>query len=306
MTEPLSVRIAMLGTGACSCNTKTPDVHMHLATCTYRRVMELADEVEALEDCIHAPASAEATGGGVEEVAIEHFAQWLHSEVDWPDPDFPHATWPEHDADDGQRGAGFVQIVPRDVAAKFRDIARRALITAAQATAAPNPPAAPEAAGGGVAVPEGWRLVPTDDADRPFSDPALPDEMLIAGAEAIDRASDDLKAYIPGETIDWDSGMIAVAVYRAMLAAAPKLPAAPEPPAAPVPPAQGWRSEGVREDVARIIDPHSFIPFDPQNGDETIFGEMVQQDRDLAFRKANRILDRISAAIEPAPAEGGP
>ncbi len=46
----LSSRVALLGQGACNCNTKSPDVHMHLPTCKYRTAMELADEVEALED----------------------------------------------------------------------------------------------------------------------------------------------------------------------------------------------------------------------------------------------------------------
>ena len=45
----LANRVAMLGAGACDCNTKSPDVHMHLPTCRYRRAMELADAVEALK-----------------------------------------------------------------------------------------------------------------------------------------------------------------------------------------------------------------------------------------------------------------
>ncbi|AZO45915.1 hypothetical protein EJ076_34950 [Mesorhizobium sp. M7D.F.Ca.US.005.01.1.1] len=42
----LANRIALLGQGACNCNTKSPDVHMHLPTCRYRQAMELADEVQ--------------------------------------------------------------------------------------------------------------------------------------------------------------------------------------------------------------------------------------------------------------------
>lgn len=42
----LANRIALLGQGACDCNTKSPDVHMHLPTCRYRQAMELADEAE--------------------------------------------------------------------------------------------------------------------------------------------------------------------------------------------------------------------------------------------------------------------
>lgn len=50
----LASRVALLGQGACNCNTKTPDVHMHLATCRYRQAMELADEVEALAESLDA------------------------------------------------------------------------------------------------------------------------------------------------------------------------------------------------------------------------------------------------------------
>lgn len=74
-------------------------------------------------------------------------------------------------------------------------------------------------------VQDGWKLVPVDDDKRSFSDPAIPDEMVYAGADAIDKAEDDLNNYVAGETIDWDAGMIAVAVYRAMIAAAPQPPA---------------------------------------------------------------------------------
>lgn len=62
--------------------------------------------------------------------------------------------------------------------------------------------------------------VPLDTGPN-FSDSTLPIEMIHAGSDAIDRATDDMANYVSGETIDWDSGMMAVAVYRAMLAAAP-------------------------------------------------------------------------------------
>lgn len=52
MAESLSARVAMLGAGACSCGVKTPLVHFHEPTCLYRRILEIADEVEALEDQI--------------------------------------------------------------------------------------------------------------------------------------------------------------------------------------------------------------------------------------------------------------
>ncbi len=70
-----------------------------------------------------------------------------------------------------------------------------------------------------------WRLLPVDDAQRQHADSALPFEMIAAGAEALERCRDDLQTYVAGETIDWDDGMIAVAVYRGMVAAAPE----PEP-----------------------------------------------------------------------------
>ncbi len=67
------------------------------------------------------------------------------------------------------------------------------------------------------------RLVPVDTGPN-FSDSSLPLTMIHAGADAIDRATDDMANYVSGETIDWDSGMMAVAVYRSMLAAAPASP----------------------------------------------------------------------------------
>lgn len=64
-----------------------------------------------------------------------------------------------------------------------------------------------------------YKLVPVDGGPN-LSDSTLPDEMIHAGAEAIERTQHDLANYVSGVTIDWDSGMIAVAVYRAMLSAA--------------------------------------------------------------------------------------
>lgn len=46
-TPSLADRVALLGQGACDCNTKSPDVHMHMPTCRYRQALELADEVDA-------------------------------------------------------------------------------------------------------------------------------------------------------------------------------------------------------------------------------------------------------------------
>ncbi|TDR90347.1 hypothetical protein [Enterovirga rhinocerotis] len=56
---------------------------------------------------------------------IERIAQWLHDEVVYPDPSFPHYSWPEHEDDTGQRGDGWLRMVPRDTQEQFRDIARR-------------------------------------------------------------------------------------------------------------------------------------------------------------------------------------
>ena len=67
-----------------------------------------------------------------------------------------------------------------------------------------------------------WKLVPVDDPARSYSDPGFPDEMVWAGIEAMERAEDDLKR---NTGPDWDTGMICVAVYRAMTAAAPEPPA---------------------------------------------------------------------------------
>lgn len=63
------------------------------------------------------------------ELAIEALAQFLHDEGGFGDA-WPDRTWPEHPADTGQREGGWVKIVPTDVQAKFRDVARRWLSTA--------------------------------------------------------------------------------------------------------------------------------------------------------------------------------
>ncbi len=69
------------------------------------------------------------------------------------------------------------------------------------------------------ALRETHHLVPKDDDTRPFSDSLLPMAMIEAGEAALEKAAVDLANYVPGETIDWDYGMEAVAVYRAMIAA---------------------------------------------------------------------------------------
>jgi len=56
---------------------------------------------------------------------VERLAQWLHDEVEYPDPNFPHHHWPEHPDDTGQRQGGWLKIIPKDTQEQFRDIARR-------------------------------------------------------------------------------------------------------------------------------------------------------------------------------------
>jgi hypothetical protein len=51
-----------------------------------------------------------------------------------------------------------------------------------------------------------------------------------------------------------------------------------------------------REAIARIIDPHSFMSDD--SGD-CIVGEIVKQSRDLALRKADRVIETISSSELP-------
>ncbi|PZR93517.1 MAG: hypothetical protein DI537_10380 [Stutzerimonas stutzeri] len=62
-------------------------------------------------------------------------------------------------------------------------------------------------------------ILPVDDDARDHANSALPFEMISAGADALDACREDLESYVPGETPDWDSGMIAVRVFRAMAAA---------------------------------------------------------------------------------------
>ncbi len=61
--------------------------------------------------------------------------------------------------------------------------------------------------------------LPIDDDARDHADSALPLEMIAAGADALDACRNDLDNYVAGQTPDWDSGMIAVSVFRAMTAA---------------------------------------------------------------------------------------
>lgn len=58
---------------------------------------------------------------------VERVAQFLHDEGGFGDA-MTDRTWPEHPDDTGQREGGWVKIVPADVQAKFRDVARRLLL----------------------------------------------------------------------------------------------------------------------------------------------------------------------------------
>lgn len=76
----------------------------------------------------------------------------------------------------------------------------------------------------GAGVPDGWKLVPQDDDAANCADSRIPLDMIEAGHDAYQRVRHDLDNYVAGETPDWDAGMAAVAIYRAMLAKAPAPP----------------------------------------------------------------------------------
>ena len=62
-------------------------------------------------------------------------------------------------------------------------------------------------------------IVPLDDETRDFADSMLDDTMIGAGMDALERIAKDGADHeqeIPGERPDWDQGMVAVAIYRAM------------------------------------------------------------------------------------------
>jgi hypothetical protein len=81
-------------------------------------------------------------------------------------------------------------------------------------------------------TPVAWRTVPVDTGPN-FSDSTLPLAMIEAGMAVQDQIHADTVNYVAGETTDWDQGMVAVAIYRAMLSAAPA-------------------HEGLREGIARV------------------------------------------------------
>jgi hypothetical protein len=69
--------------------------------------------------------------------------------------------------------------------------------------------------GGGRISSEG-SFLPIDDDRLPLSDGLLDADVVQAGIEQLERVDRDMANYVAGETIDWDHGMTAVAVYRAM------------------------------------------------------------------------------------------
>lgn len=65
------------------------------------------------------------TNQTADDETVERVAQFLHDEGGFDEAWSESATWPEHPDDTGQREGGYVRIVPSDVQAKFRDVARR-------------------------------------------------------------------------------------------------------------------------------------------------------------------------------------
>lgn len=45
----------------------------------------------------------------------------------------------------------------------------------------------------------------------------ISDEVIQAGVDAWDQANADMENYVSGETTDWDVGMVAAAIFKAML-----------------------------------------------------------------------------------------
>lgn len=71
---------------------------------------------------------------------------------------------------------------------------------------------------------DGWVLVPSDDPNLSCADSLIPDEMVIAGIDAYEAAHAQFANGNAGKPTGWDVGMIVIEVYRAMVAARPKLP----------------------------------------------------------------------------------
>lgn len=64
-------------------------------------------------------------------------------------------------------------------------------------------------------------VVPRDAYTRPTCT-SLPPRMIVAGIVALKEAYENLQNYDDNDEIDWDDGSMAIAVYRAMIAAVPR------------------------------------------------------------------------------------
>ena len=89
----------------------------------------VCEEVDvALRAIGRAFANEQASAQAIPADEVEKLAQFLHDEGGFGDA-ITGCTWPEHLDDTGRRENGWVKIVPSDVQAHFRDVARRWLAT---------------------------------------------------------------------------------------------------------------------------------------------------------------------------------
>ena len=58
--------------------------------------------------------------------------------------------------------------------------------------------------------------LPLDDKSKAFCETNISEQALRAGMAVLDQVDRDNANYVAGETIDWDQGMIVVAIYRAI------------------------------------------------------------------------------------------
>lgn len=132
-------------------------------------------------------------------------------------------------------------------------------------------------------------------------------------AQSVYRADHDhfpLKSTWETTSEDVREGWRAISYAAVEAAWMPPLGTQPEPrqprniQSSVAPPARGQvEVMALRDQVARIIDPHSFldIPFT----EEQVLLDMVEQSKQDALRKADRILSALTSPAEPAPASGG-
>lgn len=167
-------------------------------------------------------------------------------------------------------------------------------------------------------APDGWVLVPKDTGPN-FSDSTLPLAMIEAGMAVQDQVHHDNTNYVAGETTDWDQGMVAVAIYRAMLQAAPS-------PSVSTGDAEGtvvaandrWKTkailllEAVRE-MRRAEDKHVRMARSEDRGRGLDAGDYTTTTRDNCDLWLTRVYDRgtvggitrmIQAIVTPATPAG--